>query len=128
MNLFKVNVRAKNPRDDRMSPPMEALVDTGSELTWLPKVLLDGIGILPQRKLTFATATKELVQRDVGYAILSAEGFETVDQIVFGEPSDMTLLGVRTLEGFGVAVDNIGHRFIVTPTIVATTMSVASLP
>jgi hypothetical protein len=24
----------------------------------------------------------------------------------------MNLLGVRTLEGFGVAVDNIGHRFV----------------
>jgi hypothetical protein len=31
----------------------------------------------------------------------------------------MTLLGVRTLEGFGVMVDNIGHRFGATTTIVA---------
>jgi hypothetical protein len=31
----------------------------------------------------------------------------------------MTLLGVRTLEGFGVMVDNIGHRFVATATIVA---------
>jgi hypothetical protein len=31
----------------------------------------------------------------------------------------MTLLGVRTLEGFGVMVDNIGHRFVATTTIVA---------
>jgi hypothetical protein len=31
----------------------------------------------------------------------------------------MTLLGVRTLEGFGVMVDNIAHRFVATTTIVA---------
>ena len=31
----------------------------------------------------------------------------------------MTLLGVRTLEGFGVMVDNIGHRFVATTTLVA---------
>jgi len=31
----------------------------------------------------------------------------------------MVLLGVRTLEGFGVIVDNIGHRFVATTTIVA---------
>ena len=31
----------------------------------------------------------------------------------------MTLLGARTLEGFGVMVDNIGHRFVSTTTIVA---------
>jgi hypothetical protein len=57
--------------------------------------------------------------RDTGYAIVSAEGFETVDEVVFAEPGDMTLLGVRTLEGFGVMVDNIGHRFVATTTIVA---------
>jgi hypothetical protein len=55
----------------------------------------------------------------LGYAILSAEGFETVDEIVFAEPSDMTLLSVRTLEGFGVIVDNIARRFVATTTIVA---------
>jgi hypothetical protein len=31
----------------------------------------------------------------------------------------MALLGVRTLEGFGVMVDNIAHRFVATTTIVA---------
>jgi hypothetical protein len=31
----------------------------------------------------------------------------------------MALLGVRTIEGFGVAVDNIGHRFVAQATIVA---------
>ena len=31
----------------------------------------------------------------------------------------MTLLGLRTLEGFGVMVDNIAHRFVATTTLVA---------
>ena len=31
----------------------------------------------------------------------------------------VTLLGVRTIEGFGVLVDNIGHGFVATTTIVA---------
>ena len=42
-----------------------------------------------------------------------------MDEVVFAEPGDMTLLGVRTLEGFGVIVDNIAHRFVATTTIVA---------
>ena len=61
----------------------------------------------------------QLVMRDTGYAIVSAEGFETVDEVVFAEPGDMALLGVRTLGGFGVMVDNIAHRFVATTTIVA---------
>ncbi|MSQ23895.1 MAG: hypothetical protein EXR58_05025 [Chloroflexi bacterium] len=94
-------------------------MDTGSELSWLPKELLASISITPLRKRSFATATQQLVTRETGYAILAAEGFETVDEVVFGEPGDLTLLGVRTLEGFGVMVDNIAHRFVATTTIVA---------
>jgi hypothetical protein len=31
----------------------------------------------------------------------------------------MNLLGVRALEGFGVTVDNMAHRFVATTTLVA---------
>jgi predicted aspartyl protease len=102
-----------------MSPPAEVLVDTGSELTRLPKDILTGIGVKPLRKRNFTTATKQMVTRETGYAIVSEEGFETIDEVVFAEPGDMSLLGVRTLEGFGVMVDNIAHRFVATSTIVA---------
>jgi len=118
MSIFKVNVIAYNPSNlNKCTPPLEVLVDTGSELTWLPADALTQIGILPVRKRAFQTATKQMVQRDVGYAILRAEGFETIDEVVFAEVGDMNLLGVRTLEGFGVIVDNIAHRFVATTTL-----------
>lgn len=121
MSAFKVNLVARNPkREELCTQPIPALVDTGSELTWLPADVLRGIGIVPRRKRIFSTATQQRVEREVGYAILSAEGYETNDEVVFAEPSDLTLLGVRTLEGFGVAVDNIAHRFVATTTLVAT--------
>lgn len=120
MSIFKVSIIVRNVKDESLvSAPVEAMVDTGSELTWLPKDLLTGIGVKPVRKRNFNTATKQLVTREIGYAIVSAEGFETVDEVVFAEPGDMSLLGVRTLEGFGVMVDNIAHRFVATTTIVA---------
>lgn len=115
-----VNVTARNPKREEMATqPLEALVDTGSELTWLPADFLTGVGITPRRKRILVTATQQKIEREVGYAILSAEGYETIDEVVFAEPGDMTLLGVRTLEGFGVMVDNIGHRFVATATVVA---------
>ena len=120
MSLFRVNIVARNPKDEqRATPPIEALVDTGYELTWMPTDLLSQAGIAPRRKRTFLTATRQTVTRDVGYAILAAEGFETTDEVVFAEPGDLVLLGVRTIEGFGVVVDNIGHRFVATSSIVA---------
>lgn len=118
--MFKVNVIAVNPSEpERCALPMEVLVDTGSELTWLPKDVLDETGIMPRRKRNFLTAMKQTVQRNVGYAIVRSEGYETIDEVVFAEPGDMNLLGVRTIEGFGVTVDNISHRFVATTTLVA---------
>jgi predicted aspartyl protease len=120
MSSFKVNVVARNPKHEELATkPLQALVDTGSELTWLPAELLKGVGITPRRRRIFATATQQKIEREAGYAILSAEGYETNDEVVFAEDSDMTLLGVRTLEGFGVMVDDIGHRLLATTTIVA---------
>src|SRR3954447_18749827 len=120
MSAFHVNVVAVNPQEQqRTTPSVRSLVDTGSELTWLPADVLAAAGIKPVRQRSFATATSQVVQRDVGYAILRAENFETIDEVVFGQPGDSNLLGVRTIEGFGVVVDNIGHRFVQTTTLVA---------
>jgi predicted aspartyl protease len=87
-------------------------------------------GALPRRQLanrrdliaaarSCTTATGVAVERTVGYAVLEAEGHETVDEVVFAEPGDLSLLGVRTLEGFGVVVDPLGHRLVAVSTIAA---------
>ena len=118
MSTFKVNVVAVNPkREELLTEPIAAPVDTGSELTWLPAELLKNIGITPRRERLFTMANNAVLQRTVGYAIVRAEGYETNDEIVFAEPGDMTLLGVRTLEGFGVTVDHIGKRFVAAPSL-----------
>ena len=120
VSIFRVAVVARNPKDEtRETAAIETLVDTGSELSWLPGDALQAAGIAPRRRRTFITATRETVTRHVGYAILAAEGYETTDEVVFAEPGDMSLLGVRTIEGFGVLVDNVGHRFVAQATIVA---------
>jgi predicted aspartyl protease len=120
VSVFKVNVVACNPKsEERVTPPLEALVETGSELTWLPGDVLLKIGVAPRRKRAFLTATKQAVEREVGYAILRADGYETADEVVFAEPGDLTLLGVRTIVGFGVMVDDIAHRFVATTTLAA---------
>jgi predicted aspartyl protease len=118
MSKFMVNLTAINPSErQRRTPPVEVMVDTGSELSWLPRKELQNIGINPEGKKRFVLANKDVIERDIGYAILQAEGYATNDEIVFAEEGDMTLLGVRTIEGFSVMVDNIGHRFVATATL-----------
>ncbi len=121
MSIFKVNTVAINPKNEELStPPIEALVDTGSELTWLPEELLKGIGIMPRRKRVFETADRRHIEREVGYSILRVEDYETNDEVVFAQKGDLILLGVRTIEGFSVTVDNIGHRFVARASLATT--------
>ena len=73
MSMFKVNVIARNPkRQELATKPLEAVVDTGSELTWVPAEVLKGAGITPRRKRIFAMAPQQKVEREIGCAILSA--------------------------------------------------------
>ena len=117
MSKFMVKATVINPYDrQRSTPPIEVMVDTGALHSWLPKQLLLDAGITPERKKRFAMANKQIIERDIGYAILAAEGFETIEQVVFAESGDMSLLGVTTIEGFSVMVDNIGQRFVAIPT------------
>jgi predicted aspartyl protease len=89
------------------------LVDSGSEFTWIPENLLKQAGIAVVKKdLVFEMANGMNVTRSTGYAIVRAAGFETVDEVVFGQPGDLTLLGARTLEGFGAYVDSRKKRLV----------------
>lgn len=120
MSAFYLDMVAINPkREEVRSEPVRVMVDSGSELSWLPAATLNKAGIMPRRKRTFRMADGRVMVRDVGYCILEAQGFSTTDEVVFAEPGDMCLLGVRTLEGFGVVVDAIAHRLLSTVTIVA---------
>jgi len=120
MSVYRTNLCVANPREtSRESALVESLVDTGAELTWIPADVLETIGIARLKKRSFRTPNGQILQREVGYAILRAEGYETIDEVVFGERGDQVLLGVRTLEGFGVAVDPIGHRLVAQATLAA---------
>jgi predicted aspartyl protease len=120
MSAYYVNLIAINPkREEIRSVPVRVLVDTGSELSWLPIDVLASTGIQPRRKRLFRMADGRTMDRDVGFCILESEGFITNDEVVFAQPGDMHLLGVRTLEGFGVTVDPLAHRLVATVTLAA---------
>ena len=104
-----VNVR--RPAKSVRAPKL--LVDTGSEFSWIAESILREAGILIAKKdLRFLMANGQTVTRSTGYAILRAEGFETIDEVVFGQPGDLSLLGSRTLEGFGASVDARKRRLV----------------
>ena len=107
MVVFYIDCTVENMAEPEKSAQIkEMIVDTGSEFTWLAQDVLFEIGVRVRKpNQQFLMANGEVIARDVGYAILRVNGFETVDEIVFAHSGDLNLLGSRTLEGFGATVD-----------------------
>jgi predicted aspartyl protease len=114
MGSFHVDAEVANLRSPTRTilvPKM--LVDTGSEYTWVPETLLRELRIAPVKKdLAFQMANGETITRSIGFAFLKVGEFFTVDEVVFGRPGDLALLGARTLEGFGARVDPRARRLV----------------
>ena len=105
MGLFRTTIGVESLARGVVRDVADALVDTGSELTWIPRPVLESIGVKVERKRAFIVADGRRVERDVGYAIVHAGGTSTVDEIVFAEETDFPILGVRSLEGLNLRVD-----------------------
>jgi predicted aspartyl protease len=82
-----------------------ALVDSGSDYTWVPREVLGELQIRPELTRRFVVADGRLLERQLGIAIVHAAGAKAPDFVVFAEPEDTILLGTRSLEGLNVRVD-----------------------
>src|SRR6266699_4058959 len=107
MDTFRVGCKVENHVDRTKSAPVSrVLIDTGSEYTWVPEKILQKIGIgIEKKDLTFTMANGQQITRNVGFAIIRINKHFTIDEVVFAEPGDLTLLGARTLEGLSLVVD-----------------------
>jgi predicted aspartyl protease len=113
MGLFRTTIEIQNL--DRLGAAQslpDTLVDTGSEYTWIPRHVLEGLGIIVERKQGFIVADGRRIDRDIGYALIRAGGSEAPDLVVFGEPGDMSLLGARALEGLNVRIDPVRKALV----------------
>ena len=96
------------------------MVDTGAESTWINAAALEAIGIERRKKdLQFQLANGQIITRSVGYAVLTVDKFETVDEVVFAETGDLQLLGARALEGLNLQVDSRRKRLVAAGPIVS---------
>ena len=106
IGTFRVDVEIENPaRPGERRRVERVLVDTGAELSWIPGDVLEALGIERYSTLRFRQATGTIVERWVGPAFIHAVGKRTTDDVVFGEPGDLVLLGARSLEGLNLRVE-----------------------
>jgi predicted aspartyl protease len=113
MGTFRVVVEIENPARPgarRILPSV--LVDTGAELSWVPAEVLESLGVERNNKWQFRQADGTILERWTGIVVIGVGGRRTGDDVVFGEPGDLVLLGARTLEGLNVRVEPATKRLI----------------
>lgn len=114
MGTFHTKCTIVNTLDrDKSAVIQKMLVDTGSEYTWVPASTLERLGIDREKKdLAFVMANGQQVTRSVGFAIIRVNKYFTIDEVVFAEKGDLSLLGARTLEGLNLTVDTGGKKLV----------------
>lgn len=113
MGTFRIEIEIENPTRPgaRVRVP-GLLVDTGSELTWIPAGILESLGIERRKLSRFRQASGTILERWIGSAWIYAVGTWASDDVVFGEPTDLVLLGARSLEGLNLRVDPVTKTLV----------------
>jgi len=113
MGMFRVSVELENPALPGKRRTVEGvLVDTGAELSWFPSEVLESLGIERYETWRFRQADGTILERWTGPAFVHVAGKRTSDDVVFGEPGDLVLLGSRTLEGLNFRIEPVTKRLV----------------
>lgn len=106
MGIFRTTISISSHADRSTRREVkDVLVDTGAELNWVPRAILEDLGISPERTEQYETADGRIIEREIGFALLYVAGRVTSTNVVFAEPGDQALLGAIGLEGLNFRVD-----------------------
>lgn len=113
VGTFRVDMEIENPaRPGARHKLRSVLVDTGAELSWVPADILQSLGVEPNNKWRFRQADGTIIERWTGSVVVTIGGKRAGDQVVFGEPSDLILLGSRTLQGLNLRVELVTKQLV----------------
>jgi clan AA aspartic protease len=114
MGEFRVTIEIGDARGQRFQR-VDALVDSGATYTWLPTSLLRSLGLEPERQRAFELTDGRQVTYGIAWATVRLDGIAQPTLVVFGEDGTEPLLGIVTLEEFGLGIDVVNGRLIPTP-------------
>ena len=113
MGTFRVDVEIENPgRPGERRTLRSVLVDTGAELSWVPAEILESLGVERNNQWRFRQADGTILERWTGGVFIHVLGKRAADEVVFGQPGDLVLLGSRTLEGLNFRIEPVTKRLI----------------
>lgn len=105
MGMTQIILKIKNPKNPQLQIRDKFLVDSGAAFTVLPAALVKKLRLKPVYEKEFSLADGKVVKRKIGGALIELRGEELPSAVVLGKKNDSKLLGVLTLESFGLALD-----------------------
>ncbi len=114
MGSFRIQIEIGDPAGSRFDA-VRALVDTEATYTWVPRDILERLGIQPEEERPFVLADGRQVAYAIAWIRVRIDGRTQPTIAVFGDPGSEPLLGVFTLEGFGLAADPVNRRLMPVP-------------
>lgn len=105
MGITNVTLEIGNPADPSKKIKGEFLVDSGAHYTVLPQSYVKKLGLKPSFNQKFSLADGKIIERPIGSALIKFENKEGAVMVVLGKKEDSALLGVTTLEAFGLMID-----------------------
>lgn len=113
MGTFRVDVEIENPaRPGARRALGSVLVDTGAELSWVPSQILESLAVERNNQWRFRQADGSILERWTGSVFIYLAGKRAADEVVFGEPGDLVLLGAHTLEGLNLRVEPVTKQLV----------------
>ena len=114
MGTFRISIQLARVGVEQFES-IEALVDTGASYTWIPRDLLEGLGVRPDEERVFVLADGREVRYPVAWVRVRLDARVQPTLVVCGDSGTEPLLGAFTLEGFGLGVDPVNRRLIPVP-------------
>jgi clan AA aspartic protease len=112
MGLFNVNVRLASLAAPQRDEEVSLLVDTGATLSWIPREILERLGVATYSRLPFTLADGRELERDTTAVLMTIDGRKAAVPVAFGEPGEEAVLGATALESLGLVVDPVGEKLV----------------
>jgi len=112
MGMFEVTVKVENLAAPGRAAEVPLLVDTGATLSWIPRDVLQNLGVTAFSRLPFSVADGRVLERDVTAILLTVDGRRAPVEVAFGEAGEAAVLGATALEGLGLLVDPVAKKLI----------------
>jgi predicted aspartyl protease len=110
--MFEVRVELASLAAPGRTEEVSLLVEAGATLSWIPREILERLGVTAYSRLPFSFADGHRLERDVSAVQLTIDGRKAPAQGAFGEPGEEAVLGAMALEGLGFIVDPIAKKLV----------------